>query len=230
MGMKGRTSLFSDELAEKYEFVNHGHAAEILQSAYSDEWNDISNALSNFSMSSSEIIESGGAVSTILNLFESLFQQHGWKNTLLKATLHLQYFERIAGQRKYADIPYAEHDVNNYLSGQRLDYLKNGVGICLEWNKKDIAFDRDLSALRAFYELNCIGVGVIITRSDELDTAFEKIFTGANSAAGKKYTSSTTHLGKLIPRIDSRQAGGCPILAIGIKSGCISDLGAETDE
>jgi hypothetical protein len=30
-------------------------------------------------------------------------------------------------------------------------------------------------------------------------------------------------MGKLLPRLDSRRNGGCPILAIGIKKECIID-------
>ena len=38
-----------------------------------------------------------------------------------------------------------------------------------------------------------------------------------------KYGASTTWMGKLLPRLDSRRNGGCPILAIGIKKEVISD-------
>ena len=36
-----------------------------------------------------------------------------------------------------------------------------------------------------------------------------------------KYGASTTWMGKLIPRLDSRRNGGCPILAVGIKKACV---------
>ena len=34
---------------------------------------------------------------------------------------------------------------------------------------------------------------------------------------GSSYGASTTHFGKLKPRIDGRGAGGCPILVFAIK-------------
>lgn len=36
-----------------------------------------------------------------------------------------------------------------------------------------------------------------------------------------KYGASTTWIGKLIYRLNSRRNGGCPILAVGIKKSCI---------
>lgn len=39
----------------------------------------------------------------------------------------------------------------------------------------------------------------------------------------RKYGASTTWMGKLLYRLDSRRNGGCPILAIGIKKPCIVD-------
>lgn len=216
--------LFSDELLNKYEFVNHGHAAEILQMSYPKEWKDISDALLGFTMKCSDITTAGGSGTAILEQFDALFVQQGWKNTMIQAKLRIMYYERLAGTRKYSDVPFEEHDVNNYVVGPRVDYLRNSVGMCLEWNKKDIAFDRDLASLRSFYELDSLGAGVIITRSDELDKAFDILLKASGSSIKSKYGASTTHLGKLIPRLDSNQVGGCPILAIGIRSGCITDL------
>ena len=39
----------------------------------------------------------------------------------------------------------------------------------------------------------------------------------------KKYGPSTTHMDKLIYRLDSRRNGGCPILAIGIRKAVVEE-------
>ena len=54
-------------------------------------------------------------------------------------------------------------------------------------------------------------MGIIITRSDELQEIFDNI------GRGKSYGQSTTHMGKLIPKIQGGGGGGCPILVFGIK-------------
>jgi Restriction endonuclease BglII len=71
-------------------------------------------------------------------------------------------------------------------------------------------FDRDLNNFRLLFELRAISVGVIITRSDELQEVFN------NLGRGSSYGSSTTHLKKLLSRIEGGGGGGCPILAVGI--------------
>jgi hypothetical protein len=34
---------------------------------------------------------------------------------------------------------------------------------------------------------------------------------------GSSFGQSTTHMGKLIPKLNNRASGGCPVLAFGIK-------------
>ena len=94
-------------------------------------------------------------------------------------------------------------------------FLKNKVAFDLEWNSKDQTFDRDLLAMRTYFDCGIIDVGVIVTRSEELNDVFKDfdIMT--------KYGASTTWTGKLKYRLDSRRNGGCPILAVGIKKPCI---------
>ncbi len=76
--------------------------------------------------------------------------------------------------------------------------------------KGDPFFDRDLNNFRLLFELRAISVGVIITRCDELQAIF------ADLGKGDSYGASTTHMSKLIPRIEGGGGGGCPILAFGI--------------
>ena len=45
----------------------------------------------------------------------------------------------------------------------------------------------------------------------------------------RKYGASTTWMGKLLYRLNSRRNGGCPILAIGIKKKCVSDWKGENE-
>jgi hypothetical protein len=98
-----------------------------------------------------------------------------------------------------------------------VDYLKGRVAFDLEWNSKDQTFDRDLFAFRSFHDYDAISVGVLVTRSSELDATFKKL--GIMS----KYGASTTQLGKLLPRLEAGRNGGCPVLVFGITSSLIID-------
>ena len=91
----------------------------------------------------------------------------------------------------------------------------------MEWNSKDQTFDRDLLAMRTYFDCGIIDVGVIVTRSEELNDVFKILKSGAGESLMKKYGASTTWMGKLLPRLNSRRNGGCPILAVGIRKPCI---------
>lgn len=116
--------------------------------------------------------------------------------------------------------------IENYIDGHNIDFIKGKVAFDVEWNSKDQTFDRDLLAMRTYYDCGLISVGIILTREEELNVVFESLFhttkKGIESIA-KKYGASTTWIGKLVPRLESRRNGGCPVLAIGIKQPCIID-------
>lgn len=85
------------------------------------------------------------------------------------------------------------------------------MGLEIEWNNKDPFFDRDLNNFRLLFELRVISVGVIVTRCDSLQNIFERL------GRGKSYGASTTHMSKLLPKIDGGGGGGCPLMVFGIK-------------
>lgn len=72
-------------------------------------------------------------------------------------------------------------------------------------------FDRDLNNFRLLFELRVISVGVIVTRCDALQSIFDHLNRGSS------YGASTTHMGKLVPKIEGGGGGGCPVLVFGIK-------------
>lgn len=107
------------------------------------------------------------------------------------------------------------------LDTHKVDYIKGRVAFDLEWNSKDQTFDRDLYAFRAFYEYDKISLGVLLTRSNDLDKLFDSLgsYTDKNGEVRKykaKYGASTTHMGKLLPRLKAGRNGGCPVLVFGI--------------
>ena len=81
----------------------------------------------------------------------------------------------------------------------------------MEWNNKDPFFDRDLNNFRLLFELRAIQVGIIITRSWELQEIFKRLGKGAS------YGKATTHHEKLWPKIEGGGGGGCPVLTFAIR-------------
>lgn len=74
----------------------------------------------------------------------------------------------------------------------------------------DPFFDRDLDNFRLLFDLRAISVGVIVTRGDELQEIFKE------TGRGSSYGASTTHMSKLLPKIEGGGAAGCPLLVFGI--------------
>ena len=207
------------KIIDNFELHNYNHAAEILSQSFVDELADIVAALSSLSISKEDICQAGGNESPIPPKFAKVLEPKGWKEIRISGDLLIKFFPRKGSKRGvFSKKPDGEKELKNYIDGHNIDFVKNRIAIDVEWNSKDQTFDRDLFAMRTYYECDIISVGIIITRSESLDQIFKKL--GVNS----KYGASTTWMGKLLPRLNSRRHGGCPILAIGITPHCVTGV------
>lgn len=213
------TDHIPDIIKNKFEFLNYNHALEILQTSFQDEWKDISLALRRFYLTKLDIMQGGGNESPIPPKFSKILSPRGWKEIKITGDLCIKFYPRKQGTRGGVFARKAENEkiIKNYIDGYNIDYVKSRVAIDVEWNSKDQTFDRDLFAMRTYYECDIISVGVIITRSESLNNTFREL------NIINKYGASTTWMGKLKPRLDARRHGGCPLLAVGITDKCIID-------
>ncbi len=208
------------ELQNKFEFYNYGHALEILSDAFPEEWAEIQDALMQLSITVDDLKQAGGNETNIPKKFDDVLYPYGWREIRITGDLIVKMYPRRNVQRRgrFSDEPFDEKTIAGYIDGHNIDFLKNKVAFDLEWNSKDQTFDRDLLAMRTYFDCGIIDVGVIVTRSEELNEIFKAIDIIA------KYGASTTWMGKLTYRLDSRRNGGCPILAVGIKKACIEGI------
>lgn len=204
-----------DELLNKYEFQNYGHALEILSEAFPEEWNDIQDCLSMLKISVDDLIAPGGNETAIPKKFDDVLYPRGWREIRIKGDLLVKMYPRGQSRGRFSSEPFDEKLIQGYIDGHNIDFIKGKVAFDLEWNSKDQTFDRDLLAMRTYFDCGLIEVGMIITRAEELNDIFSEL--GIRS----KYGASTTWMGKLEYRLQSRRNGGCPILAIGIKKPCV---------
>lgn len=205
------------DIQEKYEFSDYGHALEILHESFHEEWSDIQESLRRLKLSIDDILKAGGNESPIPKKFDDVLYPRGWREIRISGDLIVKKYPRQTAQRRgrFANEPYETEEIIGYIDGHNIDFLKNKVAFDLEWNSKDQTFDRDLLAMRTYFDCGLIDVGIIVTRAEELNDIFKEHGIIA------KYGASTTWIGKLIYRLDSRRNGGCPILAIGIRKGCV---------
>ena len=216
------------DLLEKFEFHSYNHAIEIITQAFPEEWANIVECLRALDITTDDLRAAGGNETEIPKKFDDVLYPLGWREIKITGDLHIKFFPRRAEQRgRFSDEPFEEKTITNYIDGHNIDFIKGRVAFDLEWNSKDQTFDRDLLAMHTYYDCDVISAGIIITRSADLNQVFDTVYApSANNewrCIKSKYGASTTWMGKLLPRLDSRRNGGCPILAIGIKKECISD-------
>lgn len=196
--------LVPPDLKARYHVKEWRNATGVLATACPDEWADIQAALRDFRLLRSEIVVGGGNRSLISRRIDEALYARGWQ------------------EKGFATAITVDH--NRFDSPTHaVDCLKGGVAVEMEWNNKDPFFDRDLNNFRLLFELRAIQVGVIITRSWELQEVFRRLGKGAS------YGKATTHHEKLWPKIEGGGGGGCPVLTFAIRPMNYEDDGPEAE-
>jgi len=198
-------SMLPKNILKNYEVFEWKNATAILKYDYPAEYDDLIDVLDHFSLPKSDIIAPGGRKSPIAKNINGSFYSKGWLET--KFELEIEITETgnpHNGQEKA---------VNHYkysVPTHQIDYYKNSIAVETEWNNKDPFYDRDLNNFRLLHEFEIISVGVFITRATDLQILFNQL------GKGSSYGSSTTHMDKLVPRIQADGSGSCPVLAFAI--------------
>jgi hypothetical protein len=185
------TDLVPEEIRGSYEVHEWKHACAILASDFPEEWNDILALLRQFRLLKSWIIEPGKNKSKVAAFIDDFLGHRGWIEKDFATSVHVD--DRVMDSPTH-----------------KVDCYKSRVALEIEWNNKDPFFDRDLNNFRLLFDLRAISVGVIITRCDDLQDIFNLL------GRGPSYGASTTHMSKLLPRIEGGGGAGCPLLVFGI--------------
>jgi hypothetical protein len=184
-------SILPKNIRDLYEVHEWRHASAVLSADFPSEMADIVDVLEHFRLKKSDIAIGGGNKSGVAKTIDSEFYRRSWEEK--------QFDTKITVDANDYDSP--THSV---------DCFKNKIAVEIEWNNKDPFFDRDLNNFRLLFELRVVSVGIIITRCDSL----QEIFDGLGR--GSSFGMSTTHMSKLLPKIEGGGGGGCPILVFGI--------------
>lgn len=195
------------DLLEKFEFYSYNHALEIITQAFPAEWSEIVDCLRQLRITTDDLRESGGNETKIPKKFDDVLYPRGWREIRISGDLHIKFYPRQAEQRgRFSQEPFEEKVIPGYIDGHNIDFLKNRIAFDLEWNSKDQTFDRDLLAMRTYYDCDLVSAGIIITRSAELNDIFKTIYdydgkTRQWKPILRKYGASTTWMGKLLSLI-----------------------------
>ena len=191
-------SRIPKDIRDRYEIHEWRNGIALLVSLHPEEMRDLFTVLQEFELKATEILMPGGSKSTLAKRFDSRFYDLGWKER--------DYTSSVTVDGETIESP-----------GHKIDCLKNRVAVEVEWNNKDPFSDRDLNNFSHLYDLGVIDVGVIITRSTELQDIFKSL------GKGNSYGASTTHISKLLPKIRRDGSHGCPLVVFGITKSCFVD-------
>jgi hypothetical protein len=234
-------SSIPTDLLSKYRFASYGRALSILVHGYNHEFIELMDALRRFQITVDMIRKPGGNESDIPKVIAGILRPEGWHETTIVGDLLVRRrWKEVVGLKKNGKFKFHEKmdEIKrlNFFDGHKIDFVKGRVAFDFEWNSKDQTFDRDLYAFNAFATAGAVDVAVIVTRDYTLNSIFSELGYALNKDGtvktedGKpvkissKYGASTTWWGKLIYRLNAGRNGACPVLAIGIKPECISDL------
>ena len=174
----------------------------MLATACPKEWQDIKEVLRGFRLLRSEVLVGGGNRSLISQRIDEVFYAKSWAEKTFATSITVD-----------------DHATDS--PTHAVDCFRNGATVEMEWNNKDPFFDRDLNNFRLLFDLRAIQVGVIITRSWELQALFKQL------GKGSSYGKATTHHEKLWPKIEGGGGGGCPVLTFAIRPVNFEDDGPE---
>lgn len=176
---------------DTYEYHEWKHASAILTQDFPAEWQDLMDVLTAFRLKKSWITVGGGNKTKLAASIDQFLAQRGWVEKQFQTAIE------VDGARLNSPT-------------HKIDCYKNGVALEIEWNNKDPFFDRDLNNFRLLFDLRAVSVGIILTRADSLQEIFNDL------GRGSSYGNSTTHMSKLLPRIEGGGGAGCPLLVFGI--------------
>jgi len=191
-------SLVPKDVRDRFDVNEWRNGLAVLHTAHAIEWRDILTVLREFELPASKIMAPGGSKSSIATSLDNRLYGLGW-------------VEKLYSTATIVD------DIRFDAPTHKVDCVKGRVALEVEWNNKDPFYDRDLNNFRQLFELRAIDVGVIITRATELQDIFKSL------GKGSSYGNSTTHMGKLSPRLEGGAGGGCPVVIFAITKACYVD-------
>ncbi len=197
------------DIAARFVCREWRNAIAVLRGAYPGEWADIVAVLRDFRLCRSALLSGGGNKTEIAKSIDVHFRSLGWQETDFATRVTVRQHPQSGPGEVF------EYDSPTH----KVDSFKNHVALEVEWNNKDTFFDRDLNNFRLLFDLRVVGVGVIITRGEDV----RDLAVGLGRSPGT-YAATTTRWSTLVPRMEGGGGGGCPLLAFAITKECYDPL------
>lgn len=220
-------SVVPVHIRERYEWIEIGNAAAILNSVAEQEFQEFLSVLNDFTLTPNEWLVKGGNKGDIADNLDGRFRVLGWKETRIDTEVRGYFFTEFTKKGK-KDTPAIKHEVPSvYSEGFKVDNHKGRMIVDIEWNAKDGNLDRDLAAYRSWYEYGLIDGAVIITKDRlPLLNLARRIWADYQKTIPIQFrqkklpidlhTSTVTSLDKADIRVKRGGAGNCPVIIVGV--------------
>jgi len=183
-----------------YDWRNGG---AVLEHSHPAEWADIVSVLTAFRLKHTDVQKKGGGKTAVAAAVDGEFYARAWAEKEFKTAIIVD-------------------DVKSDSPTHSVDCFRGKIALEVEWNNKDPFYDRDLNNFRLLFDLRVVDVGVVVTRSTELQRWLQKRYADFDKSKDT-FGPSTTHMDKLTPRIVGGGAGGCPVLVFAMTSALYVD-------
>ena len=190
---------FKKRFKDNYEIHDYKHAFAIFENDFPTQFKDLMDFINEFKIKKEWIVKEGGSKSDITKNIEKHFNKRGWEEKKFKVKTTI-------------------NDVETLSETNKIDHFRDKVSLEIQWNSKDSVYDRDLSAFRRLHNLNHMDVGIMITRSRDMNKTIKKIF---EKKIADKYGESTTIFEKFINKIKLGNGGAVPILTFAFKGNIV---------
>ena len=224
------TDVLPESVLNRYTIMETGSAAKIADAVCRDEFAEVCDVLSAFSLTSRLLLTRGGSRGPVPRIIDEAFEHLGWTEARVDLFKRAYYFP---GQNASTvkDDPLGERANKAcisevYQQGYSVDNVKGRIALDVEWNPKDGNLDRDFSAYRAWHEEGLIDVAILVTRVHEesrdiTDMCWSKFIEAHPEYASEKQTveyrtTTTANYEKARERVLRGDLGTCPILVLGI--------------
>jgi hypothetical protein len=208
--------VLDPKVRARWAFLETSSAAAVLRSVCPDEWRDIVQVLSEFSLEPGHWLKAGGNRGDIAKIIDGMFAERGWREIRVDlATQGILLTEAGEEVDRLAEV---------YQEGYLVDNFKGRVALDVEWNAKDGNLDRDLSAYRAWHEAGVISAGVLITKdrvalwslARRLWAEYQETLPESERKAKLPidFSATTTNLEKAALRVRRGVMGTCPLLIV----------------
>jgi len=221
--------VLPQDILDRYQVMETGSAAKIIQAVCGNELADIISVMRSFVLTSRLLLTPGGNRGPIPITIDEAFDELGWIEARVDIEKKTYYFPGQNANISAETEPdkFIDNLVSRtYQRGYSIDNVKGRLAADVEWNPKDGNLDRDFAAYRAWFDEGIIVAAILITRlhdsTKELTRAiWQKYITDYPEHADEKQpvdlsTTTTANYEKAVQRITRGDLGTCPILMFGI--------------